>query len=228
MLFNTALQNLPHGLVMFDANDRLIICNGRYAELYGLAPERMQPGASLRDVIDARVAAGSFPPNPDKYAVDRLAALSISKRCSFVDELTNGRVFSIVWQPMPDGGSIAIHQDITERHLAETRAAEAHRQVTEKQYAIDQAVIVAVTDVTGRITYVNDNFCRISGYAREELVGAESSDFEFRRPSRAILSRHLPPNRRWPSLARRGLQQGERRLVILGRHHHRPATRSKR
>ena len=172
MLFNTALQNLPHGLVMFDANDRLIICNGRYAELYGLAPERMQPGASLRDVIDARVAAGSFPPNPDKYAVDRLAALSISKRCSFVDELTNGRVFSIVWQPMPDGGSIAIHQDITERHLAETRAAEAHRQVTEKQYAIDQAVIVAVTDVTGRITYVNDNFCRISGYAREELVGA--------------------------------------------------------
>jgi PAS domain-containing protein len=39
------------------------------------------------------------------------------------------------------------------------------QELIEKQYAIDQAVIVAITDLTGSITYANDNFCRISGYS---------------------------------------------------------------
>ena len=47
------------------------------------------------------------------------------------------------------------------------------QELLEKQYALDQAVIVAITDVKGRITYANDNFCSISEYSREELVGQD-------------------------------------------------------
>ena len=47
----------------------------------------------------------------------------------------------------------------------------ANQELIEKQYAIDQAVIVAITDVKGDIIYANDNLCRISGYTREELLG---------------------------------------------------------
>jgi len=46
-------------------------------------------------------------------------------------------------------------------------------QLADFKRALDHAAIVATTDVTGRITYANDTFCRISGYSREELLGQD-------------------------------------------------------
>ncbi|MDH5425217.1 MAG: PAS domain S-box protein [Gammaproteobacteria bacterium] len=59
---------------------------------------------------------------------------------------------------------VAIRTDITERKLAETELAE-------QKYALDQHAIVAITDVQGTITFVNDKFTEISGYSSEELIG---------------------------------------------------------
>ena len=59
-----------------------------------------------------------------------------------------------------------------EHKQVEEALARANQELIEKQYAVDQAAIVAITDTKGRITYANDNFCRISGYTREELLGA--------------------------------------------------------
>ncbi len=68
-------------------------------------------------------------------------------------------------------GMFGTLQDVTERKQAEEALTHLNQELIEKQYAIDQAVIVAITDVQGRITYANDNFCRISGYTRDELLG---------------------------------------------------------
>jgi PAS domain S-box-containing protein len=50
---------------------------------------------------------------------------------------------------------------------------EAQRRLDEFKYALDQAAIVAITDRRGLITYVNDRFCTISQYSRDELIGQD-------------------------------------------------------
>ena len=89
-----------------------------------------------------------------------------------------GQLVYIEFWSMPlrdrDGAVVGLFhtlQDTTERRHNEAALARACQQLIEKQYAIDQAVIVGITDVRGTITHVNDMFCRISGYSREELLG---------------------------------------------------------
>ena len=58
-------------------------------------------------------------------------------------------------------------------HRMEADAAVGIKQLSDLKYALDQAAIVATTDVSGRITYVNNKFCEISQYSREELLGQD-------------------------------------------------------
>lgn len=170
-LLETVLENMPHGVCMFDSNRNVIVSNKHYGEMYGLAPERTKSGAKLSDILDAHVAAHHCAYDVKAYVADHLAGAGLPEPSYVVNELSNGSVFAINRQPLPDGGLIEIHQDITNIHLTEAWADAARQELLEMQFAMDQAVIVAVVDLKGRITYANDNFCQISGYGREELLG---------------------------------------------------------
>jgi diguanylate cyclase (GGDEF)-like protein/PAS domain S-box-containing protein len=169
--FDTALKNMAHGLCMFDRDQRLIVCNDRYAEMYGLTRDQTRPGTTLRSILEARVAIGASPKDAQTYIEQRLKEVSKHEPYNTENELHDGRIFAVNHQPMQDGGWVAVHQDITQQRLTEQRIEAAKQELIAQRYAFDQAVIVGITDVKGRITYANDNFCRISGYTREELLG---------------------------------------------------------
>jgi diguanylate cyclase (GGDEF)-like protein/PAS domain S-box-containing protein len=120
--FQTALANMSQGLAMFDSDQRLTICNDRYAQMYGLPPELVKPGMTLREILDARVANGLFVgTNPEAYIRDKIEfATNLSPSCR-VQEMSDGRVISVMITPTSDGGWVATHEDVTERRRIEAR-----------------------------------------------------------------------------------------------------------
>jgi diguanylate cyclase (GGDEF)-like protein len=124
-----ALTNMLQGLAMFDAEQRLVLCNDRYATMYGLGPEQVKPGTTLRQILECRIANGDLTTSP----VDDTLRLVLSRAPrgstggSYVSRLNDGRWIAVAVEPMADGGTVTTHEDITERRLAENRIAHMAR-----------------------------------------------------------------------------------------------------
>jgi diguanylate cyclase (GGDEF)-like protein len=116
---DTALENMSQGLVMFDSAARLVMCNDRYRQIYNMSPVLTQPGCAVLDLLKSRVANGTFSGNPEKYVGGLLASIAKGETAKQEVETGDGRIISVVNQPMVDGGWIATHEDITERRRTE-------------------------------------------------------------------------------------------------------------
>jgi len=123
-LLDTALNNMSQGLLMFDSTESVVVCNNRYIEMYRLSPQIVKPGCSLRELIDHRIATGSFSfDDPDKYLGNLRTMLAQGKTVNRTTELTDGRVVAISNRPIGDGGWVATHEDVTDAKRAEHRIA---------------------------------------------------------------------------------------------------------
>ncbi|MCK1360014.1 EAL domain-containing protein [Bradyrhizobium sp. 199] len=114
-----AVNNMTQGLLLFDAERRLVVCNQRYIEMYGLSAEIVKPGCSFHDIIAHRKVTGSFAGDVDDYVARVLK--DIHARNSMVVETSDGRSIHILNEPLADGGWVATHEDITERRRIEER-----------------------------------------------------------------------------------------------------------
>jgi diguanylate cyclase (GGDEF)-like protein len=120
--FDTAINNMSQGLCFFDAAHRLIVCNDRYVEMYDLPPDRVAPGIPLKEIVDMRFEAGSFPAmSRDEYLQWRGKVAVSAQPTDSIVELRNGRTFKIRHRPMPDLGWVATHEDITEQRRSEVK-----------------------------------------------------------------------------------------------------------
>jgi diguanylate cyclase (GGDEF)-like protein len=113
-----ALNNMTHGLCMFDSHRRLIICNDHYAKMYKLTTELTTPGTALSAILQYLIDNGTFVETSEETltGIDTFAANGNGK---LVKALQDGRLIVISHQCTADGGWVAIHEDITERQKAE-------------------------------------------------------------------------------------------------------------
>jgi diguanylate cyclase (GGDEF)-like protein len=121
LLLDTVVNNMSQGVLMFDAEARLVFCNQRYVEMYGLSSEVAAPGCALRDLLLHRAAVGAFAGSAEDYIADLLEDIAAGKTSVVMVKAADGRVFSIVRNPIAGGGWIATHEDITDRQRAEER-----------------------------------------------------------------------------------------------------------
>ena len=125
--FDAAVSNLPQGLVMFDGDARLVICNHRYIEMYRLQQGDVRPGHTLRHLIDRRIANGTFSGDPDQYIENLLGAIKAGTPTSQFVQLDDGRTIALLSVPMAGGGWVMTHEDITERRRSEMKIAHMAR-----------------------------------------------------------------------------------------------------
>jgi len=166
---DTAIANMSQGLCMFDAEQRLIVCNDRYRQMYGLSPEQVKPGTTLRQIFECLVANGLFAgANPAEYMrqvvenrithggkAGAISAESVPERgapvtaySSHIRELSDGRTIAVLNQPMAGGGWVATHEDVTEskRHEASFRLLFENNPVPMWVYDLESLRFLAVNE----------------------------------------------------------------------------------
>jgi signal transduction histidine kinase/ActR/RegA family two-component response regulator len=116
---DTALANMSEGLCLFDADERLVISNVRYLDIYGFTEGQVVPGMSLGEVMQHHLAKESTFDHP----LDA-AANPETKRNDYSAVLRDGRVISIRRKNTPDGGWVSTHSDVTDRERAAAVLAE--------------------------------------------------------------------------------------------------------
>jgi diguanylate cyclase (GGDEF)-like protein len=119
---DAALQNMSQGLVMFDADRKLVFCNQQYTNIYGLPLDLIKPGTTQDQILEHRVASGIIPESTaDEYVSDRTTKAAAGTLSERLLELSDGRTLSVVIRPLPNGGWVTTHQDVTERRRAEVK-----------------------------------------------------------------------------------------------------------
>jgi diguanylate cyclase (GGDEF)-like protein/PAS domain S-box-containing protein len=156
--FDAALKNMAHGLSMFDKDQRLIVCNDRYYEMYGLTPDQTKPGTTLRAIMEARLAAGIRAEDGHAYIEERLRNVRQRKPYCVENEFHDGRTIAVSAQPMQGGGWVAIHQDITERKRVDRQIAYIARHDGLTGLANRAVLLEKMEEAFGRLRQRGDAF----------------------------------------------------------------------
>ncbi|HEV2518476.1 MAG TPA: EAL domain-containing protein [Devosia sp.] len=111
------LDNLAHGISLYDRHGRLVLCNRQFLDIYRLPPALGKRGTTFRQILEARVAGNTHVGDDvEGYVADRLSAVHEQRTLGGIHRLNSGQVISMTHQPIEDGGWISTHKDVTELH----------------------------------------------------------------------------------------------------------------
>ncbi len=181
-LLRAALNNMTQGLCMFDREARLVLCNGRYIEMYHLHPEHARAGTPLRDLLVHRASAGTFTGDPDRYIAECVKQVAEGRTEAKSIELKDGRIISLISRPMLGGAWVATHTDVTEQLLAE-RERDSLRQRDERRHVIDTAISSFRARVESVLKTVGQSATAMKAAATTLLT---TSDYTLQRTEGAV------------------------------------------
>ena len=187
-LLSMVLNNMTQGVVFFDAHEKVLVCNDRYVEMYGLSPNVVRSGCSLMDLIKNRITTGSLNIDPEKYRAEIMTAVRHGQSMNRIVETPDGRSVLVVNRPVKDGQYwIGTHDDITERIHAERKSAalsEQERRRMEIETEIRAfrenvaAVLRTVTESTAALKSIAVTLSDSSGCTSERTAGAVQTSNE--------------------------------------------------
>ncbi|MGF1447007.1 MAG: PAS domain S-box protein [Pikeienuella sp.] len=180
-----ACEALDDGFALYDASDRLVMCNGRYREIYAASAEVIVPGTRFEDILRHGLARGQYADavgREDAWLRERLAAHR-SDGMTIEQRLGDGRWLRVVEKPTPDGGRVGLRIDITELKSQQAALQAANAELKQALEARDAAEtrlfdIAAVSadwfweqDAQGRFTYLSESFARSTGADPAAFLG---------------------------------------------------------
>ena len=166
---SSALNNLSQGVVMTDRSRRVVFCNDRYLELYGLSRSDFVPNMTGPQLAELRHTRGVLDCGADEFF--ELAG----RPEGLITQLPNGKSVQVRYFPLPNGGSIATHEDCTgQRQLS--RELASTKQFLESVLDNVPVCVAAKNIEDGRYIFANRAFERFSRFSRDHIVGKRADE----------------------------------------------------
>ncbi len=189
--FDTALNYMVQGLCMFDDAQTLLVCNRRYLEMYGFDPEIVKPGIKLREIMEYSVSIGNYTAEDAERAIaERPDHARLRERATLKQRLRDGRVIAVMHEPMPNGGSIATYQDISDLERHEQRLREYTKKLESSNRELQDFAYVASHDLQEPLRKIEAFGSRLSQKYAAELPD-EAKVFVDRMQNAVVRMRQL-------------------------------------
>jgi diguanylate cyclase (GGDEF)-like protein/PAS domain S-box-containing protein len=166
---SSAMNNLNQGVVMTDAQRRVIFCNDRYLEIYGLTRSDLWTGMTGYDILELRRKRGVLAVSDDDF-YEKAASSN-----GLISELPDGRAILVKYFVLPNGGSVATHLDVSEQRKLSRQLAST-KQFLETVLDNVPACVAAKNIEDGRYIFANRAYERFWGFSRDEVVGKNARE----------------------------------------------------
>ncbi len=192
-LLRGSIDALGEAFVIYDPQDRLVLCNDKYREVYSEVAHLMVPGAQFEDIIRAGAEMGRYVAaigRVDEWVAERLA-IHLAANTTLIQKHSNGRTLRIAERKLPDGHIVGFRIDITESLRAEGRLARLGRILDNSSneiYVFDAGTL--------HFVQVNRGARRNLAYAMEELKTLTPLDLKPRFTRRSLEDMLAPLRRR--------------------------------
>ncbi len=185
----TAVDNMSQGLNVFDAHGRITLLNRRYLEMYNLSPTIVKPGTTLQQLLQARKDTGLFKDDVEPYCRKIIEEMTQGKAMFHYVQASDGRIVLAKNQPMPGGGWVSTHEDVTEQRSAEQERA-AIRDQEQRRGIIDTAITsfrpqveALLSSVSASATAMRATASALFGSSQQTSQRAESAVHAFHEAS---------------------------------------------